>query len=145
MSQEPKPKIFPRVDHITLNVKDFEQSKKLYTELFVDYLSGTVEIDDPELFGIGFGNGLRIFFLFELKAENKEFKDDIFDKSRVGLHHFALELENKSAVDNIYKKLLELDIKILDKPQFYPDYVDNYYALYFQDPNGFKMEFVAYK
>jgi len=107
-------------------------------------LGGTVEIDDTELFGIGFGNGLRIFFLFEIKAENKEFKDDIFDKTRVGLHHFALEFENKSAVDNIYKKLLELDVKISDKPQFYPDYGDNYYALYFQDPNGFKMEFAAY-
>jgi len=84
----------------------------------VDYLGGSLEIDDSELFGIGFGDGLRIFFLFEIKPQNPEFKDYNFDKNIIGLHHFALELENKEAIDNVYEKLLEMKVKILDKPQF---------------------------
>ena len=33
---------------------------------------------------------------------------------------------------------------ILDAPAFYPEYEEGYYAVYFRDPNGFKMEFMSY-
>jgi catechol 2,3-dioxygenase-like lactoylglutathione lyase family enzyme len=136
-----QPKILPRIDHITLTVKDFEQSKQFYKSLFVDYLGGFVHLDNKYVFGIRFENN----FLFEISPENPEFIDSKFNRYQVGLHHFALELENKEAVDNIYEKLLELKVKILDAPAFYPEYEEGYYAVYWEDLNGFKMEFVVYQ
>lgn len=132
--------IFPRVDHIVLTTKDFEQSRILYTELFVNYFGGEVVLDEDDVFGVRFGGG----FMIEIVPENPEFKNSKFNRYQVGLHHFALELENKEAVDNAYQKLLELKVEILDKPLFYPEYDDGYYAVFWQDLNGFKMEFMCY-
>lgn len=134
-------KLLPRIDHITLTVKDFEKSKEFYKSLFVDYLCGFVLLDTDDVFGVRFGSN----FLFEISPENPEFAGSKFNRYQVGLHHFALELENKEAVDNIYKKLLDLKVEILDKPAFYPKYENGYYAVYWKDLNSFKMEFVAYE
>ncbi len=141
ISKNIQTQIYPKVDHITLTVKDFQKSKAFYTDLFVNYLGGKIEINDENLFGILFQNG----FLFEISGEKPEFKDLQFNRYQVGLHHFALQLENKKMIDEIYQKLLELKVEILDAPAFYPDYGESYYALYWQDLNGFKMEFVCYE
>lgn len=134
-------KSYPKVDHISLTVKDFQKSKVFYTDLFVNYLGGKVEIEDDNLLGIMFQNG----FLFEISAEKPEFKDSQFNRYQVGLHHFALQLENKKIIDEIYQKLLELEVEILDSPAFYPEYADGYYAVFWQDLNSFKMEFMCYE
>ncbi|MEI6728368.1 MAG: VOC family protein [bacterium] len=133
-------KISPRVDHITLTVKDFQKSKVLYNELFTNYLGGQIVLNEVDVFGVRFASN----FMLEIVPENPEFKDSKFDRQQVGLHHFALELENKEAVDKVYQKLLELKVEILDEPQFYPEYDDGYYAVFWQDLNGFKMEFMCY-
>ena len=134
-------KIYPRVDHATLTVKDFQISKEFYTQLFVNYFGGKVVLDFEDVFGVRFESN----FMFEISAEHPQFKDSKFNSYQIGLHHFALELENKLAVNNVYKKLLELKVEILDKPQFYPEYDEGYYAVFWQDLNGFKMEFMCYE
>ena len=139
MSQAAK-NIFPRVDHITLTVKDFEKSKEFYKKLFADYLGGSIALDSQYVFGIKFSNN----FLFEVTPEHSEFIDSKFNRYQVGLNHFALDLGNKQNIDNIYQKLLELEVEILDAPTAYPDYAKGYYAVFFQDLNGFKMEFMCY-
>lgn len=133
-------KIFPRVDHITLTVKDFQQSKVLYNELFANYLGGEIVLDDFDVFGVRFASN----FMIEIVPEKPEFKDSKFNRYQVGLHHFALELENKEIIDKVYSKLLEMKLEILDAPKFYPEYDEGYYAVFFQDLNGFKIEFMCY-
>lgn len=132
--------IFPAIDHFTLTVKDFQKSKEFYTKLFVDYLGGSILLDDDNVFGIKFDSD----FLFEISPEKPEFKDSKFNRYQVGLHHFAVELGTKQEIDNIYQKLLDLGCAILDKPRFYPEYEEGYYAVFYEDLNGFKIEFVAY-
>jgi hypothetical protein len=83
--------------------------------------------------------------LFEISPENPEFIDSKFNRYQVGLHHFALELENKIAIENIYQKLLDLKVKILDAPAFYSEYEEGYYVVFCEDSNGFKVEFMAYE
>lgn len=134
-------KIYPKVDHITLTVKDFEKSKQFYTRLFVNYFGGEIVLDDFYVFGVRFSSN----FMFAIFPESEEFKDSKFSKNQVGLHHFAMQLGNKLAVDSVYKKLLEMEVTILDNPQFYPDYDDGYYAVFWEDMNGFKMEFMCYE
>jgi glyoxylase I family protein len=132
--------ILPRIEHIALTVKNLQESRKFYTELMVKHLGGKITFDEKDFFAVSFDNG----FLFELFSEDEIYKNSTFSRYQVGLHHFGLQLENKQAVDTAYEKLLELGANILDKPAFYPEYAEGYYAVYYEDVNGFKMEFLAY-
>ena len=40
-------------------------------------------------------------------------------------------------------RALGKDVKVFDKPQSYPEYTKKYYAVFFSDPDGMKIE-VAY-
>jgi predicted lactoylglutathione lyase len=44
-------------------------------------------------------------------------------------------------VDSLYELLKEIGAQILDPPAEYP-YFPGYYAVYFNDPDGVKLEFV---
>jgi glyoxylase I family protein len=128
----------PKIDHIALSVKDINESKSFYKSLFVDFLGYKVSLESDEFLAIDFAGE----FLFEIWQEHSKYKDSRFDRYSVGLHHFGISVESKEMVDKLYNKLLELDVEILDPPQAYPEYTPNYYAVFYKDPNGFKMEFV---
>jgi len=128
----------PKIDHVALSVKDIIESKSFYKSLFVDFLGYRVSDESENFLAIDFGGE----FLFEIWQEHSEFNDSKFDRYQVGLHHFGISVESKEMVDKLYNKLLELDVEILDPPQAYPEYTPNYYAVFYKDPNGFKMEFL---
>ncbi|MFA6533888.1 MAG: VOC family protein [Patescibacteria group bacterium] len=60
-----------------------------------------------------------------------------------GLHHLCLKARSVKQVNQIYKLLLKQRVYIFDAPQKIPEYTDKYYAVYFADPDGIKLE-VAY-
>lgn len=66
---------------------------------------------------------------------------DLHDRFSVGLHHLAFHLPSRAEVDEIYDFLLREKVRILDKPAEY-DYTPGYYALFFADPDGIKLELV---
>ena len=94
--------------------------------MFVNYFGGEVVLNDVDVFGVRFLNN----FMFEIVPESSKFEDSKFNKNQIGLHHFALQLENKVAVDNVYKQLIDMNIVILDEPKFYPEYENGYYAVF---------------
>ncbi|KAF9947646.1 hypothetical protein BGZ70_002577 [Mortierella alpina] len=72
-------------------------------------------------------------------------------KGHTGYHHLALTAESKEQVDTIHESLLryykehggetgDKASKILDAPRMYPEYGPSYYALFFTDPDGLKLE-----
>lgn len=58
-----------------------------------------------------------------------------------GLHHFAFNANSREEVNNFYTLLLEMGATILDPPAEY-DYSPGYYAVFFTDPDGIKLELV---
>ena len=70
-----------------------------------------------------------------------EFRDNEFQLYNVGLHHLAFAAPTEAAVDALYDKLVSEGVTILDPPKHYP-YFKNYYAVYFTDPDGIKLEYV---
>jgi len=64
------------------------------------------------------------------------------DRYSPGLHHLAWTAQSREDVDGLHALLLELGAPILDPPTDYPDYGDGYYAVFFTDPDGLKLEFV---
>ena len=66
------------------------------------------------------------------------------NRFRVGLHHLALKTRHKADVDRFHDFLLAEGITVLDPPADYPEYGPHYYAVFFADPDGIKLELVHY-
>jgi glyoxylase I family protein len=64
------------------------------------------------------------------------------DRYSPGLHHLAFTAPSRSAVDAFHERLLELRAAVLDAPAEYPEYAPGYYAVFFADPDGIKLEYV---
>lgn len=65
-------------------------------------------------------------------------------------HHIAFAAEDRSDVDRLFSEILisasERGLcKILDAPVECPEYGRGYYATFFEDPDGLKLEFVVHE
>ncbi len=58
-----------------------------------------------------------------------------------GLHHFAFHVDSRAEVDACHTLVVELGTTVLDAPNEY-DYTPGYYAVFFSDPDGMKLEVV---
>jgi glyoxylase I family protein len=67
-----------------------------------------------------------------------------FNRFRVGLHHLALRAARREDVDLFHTFLQDQGIEILDPPAEYPQYGERYYAVFFADPDGMKLELVHF-
>ena len=63
------------------------------------------------------------------------------DRYTPGLHHLAFHADSRSDVDAFHKFLESIAATILDPPREY-DYTPGYYAVFFADPDGLKLEVV---
>jgi catechol 2,3-dioxygenase-like lactoylglutathione lyase family enzyme len=119
------------IDHISLRVGDFAKSKAFYGELF-KFLGFKVlgEYDDA----IGWTNGKTRYWIGAADAEGKKHKHRIGD---VGFHHYAFELRSRKDVDELQAFVSKLGAKIVDPAG---EYYDDYYAVFFLDPDGLKLE-----
>ena len=63
------------------------------------------------------------------------------DRYRVGLHHVALEASSRAVVDERHEWLVSFGATIESPPQEYA-YLPGYYAVFFYDPDGIKLEIV---
>lgn len=63
------------------------------------------------------------------------------DRYRVGLHHLAFEAVSRAVVDERHDWLLRAGAEIETPPQEYA-YSPGYYAVFFYDPDGLKLEIV---
>ena len=57
------------------------------------------------------------------------------------MHHLAFHATSRSDVDDFHKYLIAEAVTILDAPAVY-DYTPGYYAVFFSDPDGIKLELV---
>jgi catechol 2,3-dioxygenase-like lactoylglutathione lyase family enzyme len=77
-----------------------------------------------------------------LRAAAAEHRGVAFDRTRVGFHHLALKARNRADVDRCHAFLLREGLTVLDAPAEYPQYGPAYYAVFFADPDGMKLELV---
>jgi glyoxylase I family protein len=64
-----------------------------------------------------------------------------YDRYRVGLHHIAFEAPSRGAVDERSEWLRAHEVEIESGPEPY-GYLPGYYAVFFYDPDGLKLELV---
>ena len=84
------------------------------------------------------GGGLRWVIL---SAAHPDSLDRPHDRYAPGLHHFAWNADSRDRVDGLHALLRDIGATVLDPPAEY-DYEPGYYAVFFLDPDGLKLEFV---
>ena len=58
-----------------------------------------------------------------------------------GLHHLCFQTATNQDVDVCYRILRSLELSP-SEPRHYPEYHPKYYAIYFEDPDGIRLEIV---
>ena len=119
------------VDHLGIRVSDFTRSKAFYGRLF-EFLG--FKVLDEYAGAIGWTNGKTRFWIGEADAKGRSYKPRIGD---VGFHHYAFELRSRKDVNALQAFLQELGARIVDPAA---EYYDDYYAVFFLDPDGLKLE-----
>ena len=120
----------------------------------VSYLSRSKTFYEPILLWLGF-HELEPHLAPDGRAERYRFAKEGFifllseaastlehDRNSVGLHHLAFAVSSRTLVDAFYQEvLLKLqDAIIEDPPTDCPEYRPGYYATFFFDPDGIKLE-----
>ncbi len=123
--------------HITIAVKNIKESKDFYEKIFI-------KLNLRKLAEKEKGAAWEIIPGFCLWIKQAQYPNYNYKFHAPGLHHVCLKARSKKEVDNFYAFLLQQKVLIYDSPKLYPKYTPNYYAIFFADPDGIKLELAYY-
>lgn len=123
--------------HIEIYVSDLEQTVEFWG-WFLEEL-GYASFQEWES---GHSWKLGDTYIVFVQAEDR-FLDPTYHRCRVGLNHLAFHASSRQHVDEMTNKLKEREVNILylDKHPFAGG--NDYYAVFFEDPDRIKVELVA--
>jgi len=130
-SDDPMPQVVG-IDHLVLSVGEFARSKEFYDKL-LRFLGFKLKHDYDDM--AGWSNGKTLFWIAAADAQGRKHK---YRKGDIGFHHYAFELASRRDVDALGAFLEDNGMNVVDPPAEY--YGRNYYAVYFTDPDGMKLE-----
>lgn len=127
-----------QIHHLDLNVSDLKRSAAFYelvlgqmgyrrVHLDADGYDWQAPLNDGDALTIG---------IYQARTET------VHDRYSPGIHHLAFRARDRAEVDKLYALLLETGARVLDPPAEYPQYAQEYYAVFFLDPDGVKLELV---
>lgn len=121
-----------QVYHLIISVSS-SKSKLFYNDLFRVLKWKRVY---EEAGAAGYSDGRFTFWI--VPAEKQLKKKHEFQS--VGFHHFSIRVPRRQDVDQIYAWCKRKKVEVVDEPTAYPQYNKNYYAVFFLDPDGLKLE-----
>ena len=71
--------------------------------------------------------------------------DQAFELYAPGFHHLSLAVETATDVDATHAAVVATGGEVLHPPRLWPQYHPDYYATFFEDPDGFRLEVAASK
>lgn len=123
------------ISHIEFNVVDYRKSIRFYDLIFP--FMGLERINCTKEY-VAYTDGLSKIIM--TPTEKKYLKDG-FHRKRPGLNHLAFYAPSKEKVDQFYGDiLLKNNIEALYEKK--PSGDDDYYAVFFEDPDRLKLEYV---
>jgi catechol 2,3-dioxygenase-like lactoylglutathione lyase family enzyme len=125
------------LDHIYIAVADLKRSEAFYDGVMrlLDFRKGTTPIaGEPHLHYFN-----RVMQYSLRPARHVEGGHDPY---RPGLHHVCFRVPSREDVDQAARGLAGLGIAATP-PALYPEYAPDYYATFFTDPDGIRLEIVA--
>jgi glyoxylase I family protein len=139
--------------HIDISIGYPEKSIPFYAAFFESLGYRRWEIDAPAWRG---PNPKRATWLtthsdgsqfgVEVRPAREKSRDRAYDRYEPGPHHIAFHAASCEGVDKVHAAMLAVGADVLDPPTEYggePGYGKAYYAAFYADPDGMKVE-VAY-
>ncbi len=125
-------------NHLDLTVSDLARSVAFYDLVLgaLGYARSGEYAGDVPCWVIADGSGRE--FSIGLHAARS---DRPHDRYATGLHHLAFHTGSRAEVDAFHNLLKRENLRVLDAPAQY-DYTPGYYAVFFADPDGIKLELV---
>ncbi len=120
------------IDHLAIRVGDFEVSRRFYDRL-LSFLGFVLEWDLGRT--VGWNNGVTMLWIAEAEPGAHPHRT-----GDIGFHHYAFELAARAEVDELGAFLEREGVEVVDPPTAYPSYGEGYYAVFFLDPDGLKLE-----
>jgi glyoxylase I family protein len=128
------------IDHLDLVVTSLERSLDFYRGL----LRPLGYVREGEISG---ERGERVVYLnpvgpgaaLSLRERQSDAREAPYDRYAIGLHHLAFAVRSRAVVDERAAWLNERGATIESGPREY-DYTPGYYAVFFYDPDGIKLE-----
>lgn len=123
------------LDHIYLSVSDMARSEAFYDQVMkvLDFRKTSRPIgSEPHIHY--FNRSLRL----TIRPAAIGF---LHHQNAPGLHHLCFQVPDRAAVDLAAKLLSECGVNT-SVPRLYPEYTEDYYAIFFRDPDGIELEIV---
>jgi catechol 2,3-dioxygenase-like lactoylglutathione lyase family enzyme len=128
--------------HLDLVCRDLERSLAFYAAVF-----GPLGLQPPVTFP-GERGELIHYLRFPaggsgslgLRQASGPEAEQAFELYAPGFHHVAFAVETDTDVDTTHGAAVGAGAEILHRPRLWPEYGSDYYATFFLDPNGFRIE-----
>jgi catechol 2,3-dioxygenase-like lactoylglutathione lyase family enzyme len=128
--------------HIDLVCSDVERSLAFYRAVF-----GELGLADPVQFRGERGETINYLRFPEAGSGSiglrQALKEQAFELYAPGFHHLAIAVERTADVELAHEAAVAAGAEILHAPRLWPVYHPDYYATFFLDPDGFRIEVAA--
>jgi glyoxylase I family protein len=126
------------LDHVYVTVTDLGRSVAFYDPVMrlLGFRKGTTPIE-----GEPHAHYFNRVTQYSLRPARDAARHDPY---RVGLHHLCFRVATPADVDTAARGLAELGIAA-SEPRLYPEYAADYYATFFTDRDGIRLELVAHR
>jgi catechol 2,3-dioxygenase-like lactoylglutathione lyase family enzyme len=125
--------------HVDLVCGDLARSLAFYRAVF-----GPLGLQEPVLFDGERGESIH-YLRFPAAGSGslglrQALEQQPFELYAPGLHHLALAVEARVDVDLAHAGAVAAGAQVLHAPRVFPQYHPDYYATFFRDPDGFRIE-----
>jgi glyoxylase I family protein len=127
------------LDHIYVAVTDLDRSERFYDAVMrlLGFRKGTKPIKNEK--HLHYFNPATQYTIRSAKTSAAR-----HDPYAPGLHHVCFRVATPAQVDAAARGLRDLGIEV-SAPKLYPEYAPDYYAVFFSDPDGIRLEVVAHR
>jgi catechol 2,3-dioxygenase-like lactoylglutathione lyase family enzyme len=125
------------IDHIYLTVSDMDRSERFY-----DTVLGLLDFrkSDREIAGAPHRHYFNKVLQITIRPAREGHQPH--DSYSPGLHHLCLQVASNADVDRFAAVLARAGVAA-STPAFHKEYAEDYYATFFQDPDGLRLEIMA--
>lgn len=127
------------MNHLRLTVSEIPRAERFYSAVlgFLGYR--LVERSPLRIaYAAPTPSGNLQWMIFSLVRKGSSTRHDRY---ACGFHHLALNADTREQVDGLHQLLKRIGAQVLDPPADY-DFEPGYYAVFFLDPDGMKLELV---
>jgi len=125
--------------HLAINVPDLAAAKRYYDALMPLVGFEPFFHADNEFAYKPAANKRGTYLFFYPSAQPSD-----YSHHRTGLQHLAFMVPRRSSVHAVHEHVVNLGGPVIHTPQHFPQYPSPYYATFWYDPHGIKLEAVCH-